>query len=77
MDKTLSSQAAPWREGGGLLARELHQKGWQQQAIAKALGVTQGAASQWLKRGKEGGSDTERRKELKWYLSETTLLASP
>jgi predicted transcriptional regulator len=53
MDKTLSSQATNWREGGGLLAKELHQKGWQQQAMADALGVTQGAVSQWLKRAEE------------------------
>jgi transposase len=55
MDKTLSSQATNWREGRRLRAWELHQKGWQQQAIAEALGVTQGAVSQWLKRAREGG----------------------
>jgi transposase len=43
------------REGRRLRAWELHQKGWKQQAIAEALGVTQGAVSQWLKRVKEGG----------------------
>ena len=36
-------------------AWELHQKGWQQREIADALGVTQGAVSQWLKRAREGG----------------------
>jgi transposase len=55
MEKTLSSQATNWREGHRLRAWELHQKGWQQQEIAEALGVTQGAVSQWLKRGREGG----------------------
>jgi transposase len=55
MEKTLSSRATNWREGRRLRAWELHQKGWQQQAIAEALGVTQGAVSQWLKRGREGG----------------------
>jgi predicted transcriptional regulator len=53
MDKTLSSQATNWREGRRFLAKELHQKGWQQQAIADALGVPQGAVSQWLKRAEE------------------------
>ena len=55
MEKTLSSQAANWREGRRFRAWELHQKGWKQQKIADALGVTQGAVSQWLKRVKEEG----------------------
>lgn len=55
MEKILSSQATNWREGRRLRAWELRQKGWKQQAIAGALGVTQGAVSQWLKRVKEGG----------------------
>jgi len=54
MEMTLSSKATDWREGR-LRAWELRQKGWKQQAIAEALGVTQGAVSQWLKRAKEGG----------------------
>jgi transposase len=32
-------------------------KGWSQQAIAEALGVTAGAVSQWMRRGREGGVD--------------------
>lgn len=55
MEKTLSSQATNWREGRRFRAWELHQKGWKQQEIAEALGVTQGAVSQWLKRGRAGG----------------------
>ena len=39
-----------WREGRRLRAGELHQQGWTQQQIARALGVTQGAVSQWLRR---------------------------
>lgn len=39
-----------WHEGRRLRAWELHQLGWTQTRIAEALGVTQGAVSQWLKR---------------------------
>jgi transposase len=55
MEKTLSSQATNWQEGRRLRAWELYQKGWKQRDIADALGVTQGAVSQWLKRGRAGG----------------------
>jgi len=56
MEKSISSsQATNWREGRRLRAWELLQIGWKQQAIADALGVTQGAVSQWLKRTREGG----------------------
>jgi transposase len=38
-----------------LWAWELHQLGWTQTRIAQALGVTQGAVSQWLQRAQVGG----------------------
>jgi transposase len=57
MENTLSSQATNWQEGRRLRAWELHQKGWKQREIADALGVAQGAVSQWLKRGREGGAE--------------------
>src|SRR6266540_3176078 len=44
-----------WREWRRLRAWELKQQGWQQRAIAVALGVTEGAVSQWVSRGREGG----------------------
>src|SRR5262249_31259980 len=44
-----------WREGRRRRAWELKQTGWKQQDIAAALGVTTGAVSQWLKRGREQG----------------------
>ena len=44
-----------WHEGRRLRAWELHQQGWTQPAIATALGVTQGAVSQWLHRATVGG----------------------
>jgi transposase len=36
-------------------AWELHQAGWWQKDIARALGVSEGAVSGWIKRGREGG----------------------
>lgn len=49
------SEPHDWREGRRLRAWELHQQGWKQKDIAAALGVTPGAVSQWLKRGRIGG----------------------
>ena len=53
MEKTLSSQATNWKEGRRLRAWELYQEGWKQRDVGNALGVTQGAVSQWLKHGRE------------------------
>src|SRR5262249_10430066 len=46
-----------WLEGRRLRAWELYQAGWKQKAISVALGVTPGAVSQWMKRGREGGKE--------------------
>jgi len=50
-----------WREGRRQRAWELKEQGWKQQDIAAALGVTAGAVSQWLKRGREQGVEGLRR----------------
>jgi transposase len=55
-------EPANWREGRRFRAWDLHQQGWKQKAIAAALGVTQGAVSQWLARGQLGGVDALRRR---------------
>ncbi len=55
MPKARTSQPSDWRESRRLRAWELHQQGWSQRQIAAALGVTQGAISQWLKRARDGG----------------------
>src|SRR5919199_1129143 len=44
-----------WREWRRLRARELKERGWRQRDIAAALGVTEGAVSQWISRGRQGG----------------------
>ncbi len=55
MEQTIARNPADWREGRRLRAVELSARGWLQEEIAAALGVTQGAVSQWLNRaGAEG-----------------------
>jgi transposase len=49
-----------WREARRFRAWELKQKGWKQCDIAEALGVTDGAVSQWMKRVREGGLEALR-----------------
>lgn len=46
-----------WKEERRKRAWVLYQSGWKQKDIAEALGVTQGAISQWIKRGRAGGEE--------------------
>ena len=48
-------KATSWKEARRQRAWALYQSGWKQKEIAEALGVTKGAISQWIRRGKEGG----------------------
>lgn len=48
-------KSTSWKEERRKRAWALHQAGWKQKDIAEALGVTKGAVSQWIKRGKESG----------------------
>ncbi len=48
-------KSTSWKEERRKRAWALHQAGWKQKDIAEALGVTRGAVSQWIKRGREGG----------------------
>jgi transposase len=46
---------ADWREERRKRAWVLKEQGWLQKDIAVALGVSEGAVSQWLRRAREGG----------------------
>jgi transposase len=50
-----------WKEGRRLRAWELVQEGWKQKDIARALGVSKGAVSQWVKRARVEGREGLRR----------------
>ena len=43
-----------------LQAWQLKQKGWPQRQIAEAVGVSDAAVSQWMKRAREGGPEALR-----------------
>jgi transposase len=49
------TNSTDWREQHRLQAYRLQQKGWRNCEIAEALGVSQGAVSQWQKRSRLGG----------------------
>ena len=44
-----------WREARRLQAWSLYEQGWKRRMIAQALGVSEGAVSQWLNRGRQDG----------------------
>ncbi len=49
-----------WKEARRLQAWHLKQQGWSQRQIAAALGVSEGAVSQWMTRGRVGGPEALR-----------------
>src|SRR6266540_3858464 len=53
-----SRQLRSWQQVRRQRAWELHRKRWKQAHIAEALGVSQGAVSQWLKRATLHGAQT-------------------
>src|SRR5690242_16610891 len=64
MEPLLSRTTSDAKEARRFRAWELRQQGWKQLDIAQALGVTQGAVSQWLKRAKAEGTDALRAKPV-------------
>ena len=51
-----------WKEARRVQAWHLTQQGWPQRQIAKALGVSEAAVSQWMRRAREGGPQALRRR---------------
>jgi transposase len=54
-DEDPTPSSLDWRERRRMRAWELHEAGWSQGKIARELGVTQGAVSQWIRRVRDGG----------------------
>lgn len=57
-----STSPKNWREERRMQAWKLHEKGWKQRDIAEALGVTEGAVSQWFKKAREQGVEALKHK---------------
>ncbi len=51
-----------WKEARRLQAWSLKQHGWSQRQIAEALGVSEGAVSQWMARARTAGPEALRRR---------------
>jgi transposase len=49
-----------WKEARRLQAWRLKQRGWSQRQIAEALGVSEGAVSQWMRRARNSGPEALR-----------------
>ncbi len=49
-----------WKEARRFHAWQLKQQGWSQRQIAAALGVSEGAVSQWMARARKGGLEALR-----------------
>lgn len=55
MSESTTEAVKTWREWRRLRAWTLFQHGWSQRQIALALGVSEGAVSQWLTRARQAG----------------------
>jgi transposase len=61
-----------WQEARRLQAWRLKQRGWPQRQIAEALGVSEGAVSQWMTRARRGGADALRHRSPPGALARLT-----
>lgn len=61
--KTQKTAAPDWREYRRQRVWEMHEKGYKQQAIAEALGLSQGGVSQIISRAKSGGKEALRQRK--------------
>jgi transposase len=59
----MNTDSTDWLEARRLRAWELKQEGWSQRKIAEALGVSEGAVSQWMEAARDGGPDSLKRKQ--------------
>lgn len=50
-----------YREGRRLRAWQLYENGWKQKDVAEALGVSEGAVSQWISKAQANGTQALRR----------------
>jgi transposase len=51
-----------WQEARRLHAWHLKRQGWAQRRIAEALGISEGAVSQWMTRARDAGPNALRRR---------------
>jgi transposase len=58
----MNSAPKDWKEARRFQGWHLMQQGWSQCEIAEALGVSEGAVSQWRKRAREGGLEALRQR---------------
>jgi transposase len=58
----MSDSPKDWKEARRLQAWHLVQQGWPQRQIAAALGVSEGAVSQWITRARAEGAEALRRR---------------
>jgi transposase len=56
----MDPRPSSWKEARRLQAWHLKEKGWSQRRIAEALGVSEGAVSQWMTRARQGGPEALR-----------------
>jgi len=61
--RTKADNPADWREYRRMRVWQMHQQGYKQQAIADALGLSQGGVSYIIKRAREGGEEALQKKK--------------